>query len=86
MITSPAGNILRELPCDVSGEDYENDDAFFMRSAVGGDICYLPASNEDGEEITKTVEASAYFIDPVQCRKIMKVGTTATGIYVGWGV
>jgi hypothetical protein len=86
MITSPAGNILRELPCDVSLKDYENDDAFFIRSANGGDICYLPAGNQPGEEITKTIDASAYFNDPVQCIKILKTGTTATGIYVGWGV
>lgn len=86
MITSPAGNILRELPCDVSQKNYENDDAFFIRANTGGTICYLPAGNEVGEEVTKTIEASPYFIDPVQCIKIMKVGTTATGIHLGWGV
>jgi hypothetical protein len=85
MITSPIGNITRELPCDVSQKDYESDDAFFIRSGAGN-ICYVPVANEDSETVTKTVEAQVYFVDPVLCRKILKVGTTATGIYVGWGV
>lgn len=35
--------------------------------------------------ILKTVEAQVNFIDPEECRKIHKTGTTATGIYVGYG-
>lgn len=75
-------NIGREIAVDVSAEDYEDEHGFFVRSGAGN-ICYIPVNNQDGETVTKTVEAQIYFVDPVLVRKILKTGTTATGIYVG---
>lgn len=65
--------------------DYEGDGAFFFRATGAGNIKYLPANNPDDEPITKAVEASSIFNDPEYCRKIFKIGTTATGIHVGFG-
>ena len=83
------GNILREVAVDVSSVDYESTEPFFIRSGAG-DICYLPWLNDGdvspAESVTKTVEAQVYFIDPVLCKKIYKTGTSATGIYVGFGI
>jgi hypothetical protein len=78
-------NIYRSVPVDVSANDFTDENGFFIRSAAG-DICYCPMGNEDSEPITKTVEAKVYFEDPEMCRKIFSAGTTATGIYVGYGV
>ena len=86
MKNNPQGNIVRELPVDlVTNGDYEDPTGFFIRSAAGT-IKYVPLNNQDDEVITKTVEAQAYFNDPTLCRKIVADGTTATGIYVGYGV
>jgi hypothetical protein len=79
-------NITRVIAVDLSISDYEPGGGFFIRSGGGGDITYLPASNKDDEVIVKTIVASAIFNDPEYCRKIFKVGTTATEIYVGFGV
>jgi len=38
------------------------------------------------ECVLKTVAAQVNYIDPEVCRKIFKTGTTATGIYVGYGI
>jgi len=59
---------------------------FFIRSGAGGTIKYCPMNNTDAEAITKTLDASAIFNDPEYCRKIFKVGTTATEIYIGYGI
>jgi hypothetical protein len=76
-------NVGREVAVDVSANDYEDENGFFIRSGAG-DICYIPVGNLDTEAVTKTVEAQIYFIDPVLVKKILKTGTTATGIYVGY--
>lgn len=79
-------NIVKVVAVDLSTEDYEPGGGFFFRATGGGDIKYCPSSNTDAQAITKTIEASAEFKDPEYCRKIFKVGTTATGIYAGFGV
>jgi len=89
------GNIQRVIAVDmVAGTPagyFDDDDnfvsevGFFIRSAAG-DIKYCPIGNGDAEAITKTVTASAIFVDPEVCRKIFKTGTTATGIHIGYGV
>jgi hypothetical protein len=79
-------NILRVVPVDVSAEDFVDENGFFIRSGAGN-IKYCPYHNKsDAEAITKTVEAQVYFNDPEICRKIFSVGTTATDIYVGYGI
>ena len=83
---SQRGNIVEEALIDLSTTDYEDIDGFFIRSNVGGVIKYVPANNLDTEVITKTLEASAYFNDPVLCKKVIKVGTVATEIYAGKGI
>ena len=87
------GNIIRELLIDVSKVDYTDEFGFFIRTGDGseqsgdGDIEYCPVGNKtDAQSITKTVTGSAYFIDPVRCRKIISAGTTATPVYIGYGV
>jgi len=79
------GNIVEEALIDVSAENYTNEDGFFIRSNVGGVIKYIPINNLDTEVITKTIDASAIFNDPVVCRKVISAGTVATEIYVGMG-
>jgi hypothetical protein len=80
------GNITREVLIDVALIDFTDENGFFIRSGAGN-IKYCPIGNKsDAEAITKTVDASALFIDPVICRKVFRTGTTATGIYVGYGV
>jgi hypothetical protein len=83
--TIPMGNIVRSKAVSVAAEDFEDEHGFFIRSGAGN-ICYLPIGCEEGEAITKTVEAQVYFVDPEMCRKIYSAGTTATGIVVGYGV
>jgi hypothetical protein len=81
------GNITREVQLDLSGGDFEDGNGFFIRSGSGGIIKYLPVGNADNEPITKTVEASSIFVDPVICRKVFKLTTSPdTEIYIGYGV
>lgn len=81
------GNITREVAVDVSSLDFIDEFGFFIRSGGGGAIKYCPIGNiSDADAITKTVDASALFVDPVICRKIFSSGTTATSLYVGYGV
>jgi hypothetical protein len=81
------GNITREVAVSVASVDFTDENGFFIRSGVGGAIKYCPLDNKtDAEAITKTIDASALFNDPVICRKIFKTGTAATSIYVGYGV
>ena len=81
------GNITREFQPDLSTGDFEDENGFFIRSSSGGVIKYCPVGNADNEAITKTIEASAYFIDPVICRKIFRLTTSPdTDIYVGYGI
>jgi hypothetical protein len=85
-VTIPRFIITRSLPVDVAANgDFTDEHGFFIRSAAGN-IRYCPVGNEDSEAITKTVAAEVYFKDPELCRKIFQTGTTATGIYIGYGV
>jgi hypothetical protein len=83
-------NIVKVVSIDalLAVGDYEPQpkSGFFIRSDAGGIIKYCPSGNTDAEAITKTLVASAVFNDPEYCRKIFKVGTTATGIHIGYGV
>lgn len=84
------GNITRVVPVtfDRDGE-FTDERGFFIRCGSGGVLKYCPVGNEDGEYIEKTVEATAYFIDPEICRKIFQVTGSPEGasdIYVGYGV
>ena len=80
------GNINRSVPIDLTTQDYTNEYGFFIRSNGSGVIKYCPVGNTDVEAITKTVDAQVYFIDPELCRKVFKVGTTATGLHAGYGI
>lgn len=79
------GNITRVKAVDLARDgDFTDENGFFIRSGAG-DLVYCPVGNTDDEPITKTVEASAYFIDPEICRKIFAT-STASDIYIGYGV
>ena len=78
-------NIVKVEAVDLTTSDFEPGGGFFFRADTGGTIKYCPMNNTDAEAITKTIEASAVFNDPEYCRKIFKVGTTASGIYIGYG-
>jgi len=81
------GNITRELPIDLSQGDFTDERGFFVRSAVGGTLKYCPVGNEDSEAITKEIEPSALFIDPVVCRKVFDLGESPDPeFYAGWGI
>lgn len=85
------GNIIREKAVDVSSADFEDAQGFFIRANTGGVITYVPLNNQNDEPVTKTIEDSALFTDPVMARKICKEVATspatsyASGIYVGYG-
>ena len=82
------GNILREVPIDLSTGDFTDENGFFVRAAADGVIKYCPMNNKsDAEAITKTVTATPYFIDPVLCRKVFRLVTSPdTALYAGYGV
>jgi hypothetical protein len=80
------GNVHRSKPVNVSLLDFEDINGFFIRSNGAGVIKYCPLGNGVDEYIEKTVEAQVYFVDPEVCWKIFASGTTATGVYVGYGV
>lgn len=86
--TQAMGNITREVKLDLSAGDFTDEAGFFIRTAVDGVIKYCPVGNKtDAEAITKTVTASAYFIDPVMCRKVFSLVTSPdTDIYIGYGI
>jgi hypothetical protein len=87
MGTNAKENITNSALVDLSSGDYEPGGGFFIRANTGGTIKYLNAGHKtDAQAITKTIGASAYFIDPEYCRKIFKEGTTADQIYAGFGV
>jgi hypothetical protein len=85
------GNIIREVAVSVASADFEDKQGFFIRATTGGVITYVPLNNQDNEPITKTIEASVIFNDPVMARKIIaEVETSpatsyASGIHVGYG-
>jgi hypothetical protein len=85
------GNIIREKAVSVIADDFEDAQGFFIRATTGGVITYVPLNNQDDEPVTKTIEASVLFNDPVMVRKICKEVETspatsyASGIYVGYG-
>lgn len=94
MSQSTQGNIVREKAVSVASADYvtESSLGFFFRATTGGVITYIPVNNQDSEPITKTIEASVLFNDPVIARKIIaEVETSpaisyASGIHVGYGI
>ena len=82
----PMSNITRAKKIDLTLGDFEDANGFFIRSDAGA-IKYCPVNNrEDADAITKTVADSVIFVDPEMCRKIFATGTTATNIFVGYGV
>lgn len=91
-INRPLTNVIREVAVSVVSADYEPGRPFFVRATTGGSITYWPAGNEDNEPITKVIEDSALFTDPVIARKIKKQVVTspatsyASGIYVGFAI
>ena len=93
MQTHSLGNILREVPIDLSKGDFTGDGEFFLRSTAGAAISYLPMNNSeaDGETITKTLPASEKFDDPVLCKKVFAViadgeQSLPSDLYAGYGV
>jgi hypothetical protein len=87
MAATPRINIRRVEAINVATNgDYVQESAFFfIRATTAGNIKYCPAGNSDAQAITKNFDASTMFVDPEQCRKIFQSGTTAAGIYVGFG-
>lgn len=89
MQTHSLGNILREVPIDLSGGDFTDLNGFFLRSAGGVTVTYLPFNNVEasGETITKTLPASEKFDDPVLVKKVYATGSPLpSDLYAGYGV
>ena len=79
-------NIVREKLVDVSSLNYTDESGFFVRVGGDGNLSYVPINNEYDQVITKAVEASAIFNDPVMVKRIVAATTTASNVYVGYGV
>jgi hypothetical protein len=81
-------NIVYEKAIDLSSGDFTDENGFFLRSNVDAVVKYCPMNNKtDAEAITKTIEASAYFVDPVIMRKVFRLTTTPDAeFYIGYGV
>lgn len=79
-------NIVRERLVDVSAENFTDENGFFIRCGGAGNISYVPMGNQYDEVITKAVDASVYFNDPVMVKRIVAATTTATSVYVGYGL
>jgi len=88
MQTHSLGNILREVPIDLSEADFIDPNGFFIRSAGGGTVTYYPMNNTDDEAIVKTLPASEKFEDPVLVRRVSwEAGQGALDdLYAGYGV
>jgi hypothetical protein len=88
MQTHSLGNILYEKPIDLSSGDFTDDHGFFLRSNVDAVVKYCPMNNKtDAEAITKTIDGSPYFVDPVLMRKVFRLTTTPDAdFYAGYGV
>ena len=104
--THSLGNILRVVAVDFEektparnfdlGDDFVDEDGFFIRAETAGYITYCPMNNKSDEErITKYFDASYIFVDPEICHKIFAdtdlpvtspESTVADTIYVGYGV
>jgi hypothetical protein len=82
----PQSNITVERTISLASTDFFDKQGFFFRATGAGNIKYDPLDNDDGDFVTKAVDASQYFNDCVMAKKIYKVGTTATGIYIGKGI
>lgn len=83
---SSRGNITKVVAVSLAATDFTSSQPFFIRSAVGGVVKYLPVGNAENSPITKTIDASAVFQDPELCKKIFRTGTSATEIYAGFGI
>lgn len=59
-------------------DDYVDEQGFFFRASVAGNIKYCAKDNADAEALTEAFDASVKFDNPVFCRKVFKTGTTAT--------
>jgi hypothetical protein len=82
------GNIIWEklIDTDLVSGNYSADgnDFFFFHTTAGGAISYQPIDNLDTDiAITKTFNASDVFNVNVATKRIFKIGTSATGIYIG---
>jgi hypothetical protein len=86
MWPSSQTNIVREIAVDVSSENYTDENGFFVRCGGDGNLSYVPVGNEFDQVITKAVDASAIFNDPVMVKRIVAATTTATLVHVGYGV
>ena len=91
MQTHSLGNILREVPIDLSSGDFEDLNGFFLRSDGGATVTYLPFNNIEasGETITKTLPASEKFEDPILIKKVYAVEVEQElpdDLYAGYGV
>jgi hypothetical protein len=87
MQTHSLGNIIREIPIDLSAGDFEDNNGFFLRSSTGGVVRVCPLNNEDSEAETKTIPDSYCAIDPTIYRKVFRLITSPdTELYACYGV
>jgi hypothetical protein len=81
------GNILREVPIDLSTGDFTDENGFFLRSSTGGIARVCPKNNLDSEAETKTITASPFAIDCTIYRKVFRLITSPdTELYACYGV
>lgn len=81
------GNILREVPIDLSSGNFEDKNGFFLRSSTGGVVRVCPMNNEDSEAETKTITASPFAIDCTLYRKVFQLITSPdTELFACYGV
>jgi len=83
MATIPGFNIVNDKAISLASIDYTDESGFFFHCTGDGNIKYCAMDNTDAEAVTKAFTASETFNNPIFARKIFKIGTTATGIYVG---
>jgi hypothetical protein len=74
--TAPGQQMLLVTPDD-SNDNCEPYATLYI--GTGGDICFIPEGNEDGDSVTMTV-ADGTFIDQVTVRRVKATGTTADSI------
>jgi len=77
-------NYTKVISVDVSAVDFvypslDNLQCFHFRATGAGDVVFVPKNNPDrGGPITLTIVINETYT--IACKKIVKTGTTATGI------
>ena len=87
-MTEGKTTIVHEELISLASTDFTKNsgEGFFFHTIDGGAIKYTPLNDSDANAVTKTFNASDVYNNAVMAKKIFRIGTTATNIYIGTAV